>query len=149
MIGILKSIAGFITSGKVAIFGFFSWISANFITFFIAIQILVWIGSAIFTILLAMYGTDIIGSILDIAGIKDYMNNILNQLFQFGQNFGFLSGNSFGVSVDEALNYFNFYQFLNFIMSLVFGIFALKINIMLYRLTRFNNAKTSIVPFSK
>lgn len=144
MIAIFRSIAGFILTGKTALFGFFTWITTNFVAIFVAIQVIVWIGSAIFTILLAFFGTEIIGSILDITGIKSYMNSILNDLFQFGNHFGFLNGNAFGSTVNDAINYFNIYQFLNFIMSVVFGIFALKINILLYRLTKFNNAKSIV-----
>lgn len=54
-------------------------------------------------------------------------------------------GNAFGTDIQTALRYFHFFDFLNFITSLWFGIFSLKLNILVWRATRFNNAKGGLM----
>ena len=53
--------------------------------------------------------------------------------------------NAFGTTLDDALLYFHFYDFFNLLISLWFGIFALKINIAVFRATRFNSNKQGIL----
>lgn len=144
IVAALGWIGRFLISGKVKAFAFFSYISSNFLTFFVAFQFIVWIGSAILTLLLAFYGTEILSSIFDITGIKDYVGGLMNQINDFGSQID-VSGNAFGTNIQSALNYFHFFDFLNLITSLWFGIFSLKLNILVWRATRFNSAKGGLM----
>lgn len=136
----INAVLRFITGAKVLSFTFFTWVSSNFITFFVSIQLIVWIGSALFTILLAFFATDIISGIFDMIGLKTYIASLLNNVFDFGSAYDSLGfGNAFGTGLESALIYFNFYDFLNLLISIWFGIFALKMNIMMYRATRFSS----------
>jgi hypothetical protein len=50
------------------------------------------------------------------------------------------------LSLNRRLNLdFHFFDFLNLIISLSYGIFSLKINIMIWRATRFTSAKAGIM----
>lgn len=140
----IGSLARFFVTGKVKLFAFFAYISSNFLTFFLAIQVLVWIGSAIFTLMLAFYGTEMILSFLDITGIKQYIGNLLDEIFEFGSDID-VANNAFGTDIQTALHYFRIFDFLNLMVSLWFGIFSLKLNIIVWRATRFNTTKTGLL----
>ena len=140
----INAVLRFITGAKVLSFSFFTWISSNFITFFFAFQFIVWIASAIFTLILGFYGTEILSTIFDMTGIQTYVSSLLANIFDFSSAIN-TDGNAFGTTLEEALLYFHFYDFFNLIISLWFGIFALKLNIMVFRATRFNSAKSGIL----
>jgi hypothetical protein len=140
----INAVLRFITGAKVLSFSFFTWISSNFITFFFAFQFITWIASGIFTLMLGFYGTEIISSILDVTGVQTYVSSLLSNVFDFGNSID-VSGNAFGTTLDDALLYFHFYDFFNLLISLWFGIFALKINIAVFRATRFNSSKQGIL----
>ena len=140
----INAVLRFITGAKVLSFSFFTWISSNFITFFFAFQFIVWIASAIFTLILGFYGTEILSTIFDMTGIQTYVSSLLANIFDFSSAIN-TDGNAFGTTLEEALLYFHFYDFFNLIISLWFGIFALKLNIMVFRVTRFNSAKSGIL----
>ena len=140
----INAVLRFITGAKVLSFSFFTWISSNFITFFFAFQFIVWIASAIFTLILGFYGTEILSTIFDMTGIQTYVSSLLANIFDFSSAIN-TDGNAFGTTLEEALLYFHFYDFFNLIISLWFGIFALKLNIMVFRATRFNSAKSDIL----
>jgi hypothetical protein len=140
----INAVLRFITGAKVLSFSFFTWISSNFITFFFAFQFITWIASGIFTLMLGFYGTEIISSILDVTGVQTYVSSLLSNVFDFGNSID-VSGNAFGTTLDDALLYFHFYDFFNLIISLWFGIFALKINIAVFRATRFNASRSGIL----
>ena len=140
----INAVLRFITGAKVLSFSFFTWISSNFITFFFAFQFITWIASGIFTLMLGFYGTEIISSILDVTGVQTYVSSLLSNVFDFGNSID-VSGNAFGTTLDDALLYFHFYDFFNLLISLWFGIFALKINIAVFRATRFNASRSGIL----
>ena len=140
----INAVLRFITGAKVLSFSFFTWISSNFITFFFAFQFIVWIASAIFTLILGFYGTEILSTIFDMTGIQTYVSSLLANIFDFGSSIN-TDGNAFGTTLEEALLYFHFYDFFNLIISLWFGIFALKLNIAVFRATRFNASKSGIL----
>jgi len=146
IVAAINVVLRFITGAKVLSFSFFTWISSNFITFFFAFQFITWIASGIFTLMLGFYGTEIISSVLDVTGVQTYVSSLLNNVFDFGSNIdSSTGGNSFGTTLDDALLYFHFYDFFNLLISLWFGIFALKINIAVFRATRFNSNKQGIL----
>ena len=144
IVAAINVVLRFITGAKVLSFSFFTWISSNFITFFFAFQFITWIASAIFTLMLGFYGTEIISSILDVTGVQTYVSSLLSNVFDFGNSID-VSGNAFATTLDDALLYFHFYDFFNLIISLWFGIFALKINIAVFRATRFNASRSGIL----
>jgi len=94
--------------------------------------------------MLGFYGTEIISSVLDVTGVQTYVSSLLSNVFDFGNSID-VSGNAFGTTLDDALLYFHFYDFFNLLISLWFGIFALKINIAVFRATRFNSSKQGIL----
>ena len=144
IVAAINVVLRFITGAKVLSFSFFTWISSNFITFFFAFQFITWIASGIFTLMLGFYGTEIISSILNVTGVQTYVSSLLSNVFDFGNSID-VSGNAFGTTLDDALLYFHFYDFFNLLISLWFGIFALKINIAVFRTTRFNSSKQGIL----
>ena len=144
IVAAINVVLRFITGAKVLSFSFFTWISSNFITFFFAFQFITWIASGIFTLMLGFYGTEIISSILDVTGVQTYVSSLLSNVFDFGNSID-VSGNAFGTTLDDALLYFHFYDFFNLLISLWFGIFALKINIAVFRATRFNASRSGIL----
>ena len=142
----INAVLRFITGAKVLSFSFFTWISSNFITFFFAFQFITWIASAIFTLMLGFYGTEIISSVLDVTGVQTYVSSLLSNVFDFGSSIdNSTADNAFGTTLDDALLYFHFYDFFNLLISLWFGIFTLKINIAVFRATRFNSNKQGIL----
>ena len=140
---LFDSVLRFLNGGKVASLGFFGWVSANFLTFFIGFQLVVWILSAIFTVLLAFFGTEIISGIFDLTGISSFVNTSLSTLVNLPEKLdavipsSSLSNVGFSGSVSDAFSDFSLIPFVNFFVSFWFGVFALKINLSIFRMSRF------------
>ncbi len=121
---------------KLFVAGSLAWLARFFVISFFGLQVIGFIGSLIFTVLLAVNGTDYILQLLDFTGLKETVNTSLDALASVGSDVdSVLSRNAFGTSVTNALNYFNFFPFINAITSSLFAIFSLKLNIYVFKLS--------------
>ncbi len=136
LLGLLGKIFGLTLIYRLFVAAGLAWIVRFFVIAFFGMQVLAFIASLIFSVLLAVNGTDYILQLLDFTGLKDTVNYALGALASVGSDVDSVLGrNAFNTSVTNALNYFNFFPFINAVMSSLFAIFSLKLNIYIFKIT--------------
>ena len=108
--------------------------SGGIVGFFIAIQGISWLLSIIIGIALAFFGSDIISFLIDLTPLRGLIDDMLSTLESFPSGFDALGfQNAFGTTFSDIVTYFNFFTILNLFITVIFGIFALKLNIIVWK----------------
>ncbi len=105
-------------------------------------QGLIWFCSVALTVLIGYFASDVINYLLDIAGVKAYVNELIEPIKKAGASFnkiGLATTKDGATSALGATNYvkvfeyFSFEKYLNYALATIFGFVALKVNIILFK----------------